>query len=131
MSRTFHRALCVSAAGVALIASALSVSAGEPSAIPMAAGKGLSLDIGNKHTMTYYEQKDGACSVTVVVASREGGTQGDDSPGTRIAAVVMPGTALRIDSSTAQSAEFFCGPGGRRMNARVFDREGYSKERKS
>lgn len=112
----------VAAAGIAL--------AGEPSAIPMTPGKGLSLDVGNKHTMTYYEQKDGACGITIVVAAIEGGMTGSDTPGTRISTTVMPGTAFRLDAANAQSAEFFCGPAGRKMNAKVFEREGYSKDGK-
>ena len=128
MSRTSFRLAMLMCAAAAVTASA---SAGEPSAIPMTPGKGLSLDVGAKHTMTYYDQKDGACGLTVVIAGIEGGVKGDDTPGTRITATVMPGTALRVDAAGDKSAEFFCGPDGRKMNARVFDREGYSKDKRS
>lgn len=128
MSRTAIRLAALMGAALAVTVSA---SAGDPSAIPMTPGKGLSLDVGPKHTMTYYEQKDGACGVTVVIAGVEGGVKGDDTPGTRVTATVMPGTALRIDAAGEKSAEFFCGPAGRKMNARVFDREAYTKDKKS
>lgn len=131
MGRTFRTLVSVSVAAAALAAGSLIATAGEGENVPLTPGKGLPLDIGNKHAVTYYTEKDGACSVTVVLSSKDGGVSGDDSPGTRVTALVVPGSRLLIDSSTPQSAEFFCGPGGRKMNARVFEREEYSKEKKS
>jgi hypothetical protein len=131
MGRALRTLVRISAAAAALSAGTLIATAGEGENVPLTPGKGLPLDIGNKHAVTYYTEKDGACSVTVVLSSKEGGVTGDDSPGTRVTALVVPGSRLQIDSSTAQSAEFFCGPGGRKMNARVFEREGYSKDKKS
>ncbi len=130
MGRTLQTLIRVSLAAAALAAASTLAMAGEEG-VPLTPGKGLPLDIGNKHAVTYYTEKDGACSVTVVLSSKDGGVTGDDSPGTRVTALVVPGSRLQIDSSTSQSAEFFCGPGGRKMNARVFEREGYSKDKKS
>jgi len=91
----------------------------------MSPGRGLSLDIGGKHAMSYFETKDSACKLTVVVADLAGGESGADSPGTRFVVAVRPGNGLQVDASAGQSAEFFCGPGGTKMNARVFDRAPY------
>jgi hypothetical protein len=129
MGRTLKTLVRVSIAAAALAAVSTLVIAGEGEDMPLTPGNGLPLDIGNKHAVTYYTEKDGACSVTVMLSSKDGGVSGDDSPGTRVIALVVPGSRLTIDSSTTQSAEFFCGPGGRKMNARVFEREGYSKEK--
>jgi hypothetical protein len=131
MGRTLRSLVSVSVAAAALAVVSSMAVAGEGENVPLTPGKGLPLDIGNKHAVTYYTEKDGACSVTVVLSSKDGGVSGDDSPGTRVTALVVPGSRLQIDSSTAESAEFFCGPAGRKMNARVFKREGYSKEKKS
>ncbi len=117
--------VCVAAAALAAVSSLAIAGGGEN--VPLTPGKGLPLDIGNKHAIAYYTEKDGACSVTVMLSSKDGGVSGEDSPGTRVTALVVPGSRMQIDSSTAQSAEFFCGPAGRKMNARVFEREGYSK----
>ncbi len=91
----------------------------------MAPGRGLSLDIGGKHAVGYFETRDNACHLTVVVADLSGGETGLDSPGTRFIVPVMPGRGVQLDASAGQSAEFFCGPGATRMNARVFDRAPY------
>lgn len=131
MGRTLRSLVSVSVAAAALAVVSSMAVAGEGENVPLTPGKGLPLDIGNKHAVTYYTEKDGACSVTVVISSKDGGASGDDSPGTRVTAMVVPGTKLQIDSSTPESAEFLCGPKGRKMNARVFKREGYSKEKKS
>lgn len=91
----------------------------------MAPRQGLSLDIGGKHAIGYFETKDNACYLTVVVADVAGGESGLDSPGTRFVVPVVPGRGVQVDASAGQSAEFFCGPGATRMNARVFDRAPY------
>lgn len=129
MGRTLRTLVCVSAAAASVAVFSGFAAAGQGENVPLTPGKGLPLDIGNKHAVTYYTEKDGACSVTVVISSKDGGVSGDDSPGTRVTALVVPGSRMQIDSSTAQSAEFLCGPGGRKMNARVFEREGYSKDK--
>lgn len=118
---------CAAAAALAAVSTLAIAAEGEN--VPLTPGKGLPLDIGNKHAVTYYTEKDGACSVTVVISSKNGGVSGDDSPGTRVTALVVPGSRMQIDSSTPESVEFLCGPEGRKMNARVFQREGYAKDK--
>jgi hypothetical protein len=90
----------------------------------MMPGHGLSLEIGGKHAVGYFETKNAACHLTVVLASADG-SEGSDSPGTRIVVPVLPGRGLQVDAANGRSAEFFCGPGAERMNARVFDRAPY------
>lgn len=121
------------AAGAALIGlgaiatSGLGASAERPAeATMMNPGQGLSLDVGGKHVVSYFEPKSELCSLTVVMADALGGATGTDSPGTRIIVPVAPGKALRIDAAErSQSAEFFCGPAGRKMAARIFERQPY------
>lgn len=111
-------------AGHVLADSAIKVDQGSKHEI-MSPGRGLSLDIGGKHAVGYFETRDNACHLTVVVADVTGGETGLDSPGTRIIVPVVPGRGVQLDASAGQSAEFFCGPGATRMNARVFDRAPY------
>jgi hypothetical protein len=91
----------------------------------MAPGRGLSLDIGGKHAVGYFESKDNACQLTVVLADVTGGESGLDSPGTRVVVAVLPGKGFQVDASAGKSAEFSCAPDATRMNARVFDRAPY------
>lgn len=109
------------------LAAGSAFSAETPSShnIVMTPGKGLSMDVGGKHTMSYFEPKEEMCNLTIVVAAVEGGMSGNDTPGTRINVQVTPGKALRLDSAQAKSAEFMCGPNGAKMSARLFDREAY------
>lgn len=117
-------ALAAAMMGVALAygASAHDVRNGDATLAP---GRGVSLEIGGKHAVGYFQTKDAACHLTVVVADAAGGEAGTDSPGTRFVVPVLPGRGFRIDASAGRSAEFFCGPGAATMTARVFDREAY------
>lgn len=129
MSKTIKRLAAVSvmgvlAAGAVFAEQAVKVDKGGLHEI-LVPGRGLSLDIGGKHAVGYFQTKDEACYLTVVVADASGGESGLDSPGTRFVVPVAPGKGVQVDASAGQSAEFFCGPGATRMNARVYDRAPY------
>lgn len=87
---------------------------------------GVSLDLGGKHAVGYFEAKGETCHLTVVLADVNGGETGD-TPGTRIVVPVLPGKTLQVDGGSGKSAVFACGPGASRMSARVFDRAPYAK----
>lgn len=91
----------------------------------MSPGHGVSLEIGGKHAIGYFEAKDEACHLTVVLADVNGGESGLDSPGTRIVVPVLTGRNLQIDASAGRSVEFSCAPGAGQMSARTFDRSPY------
>lgn len=124
----------VASAGVAAVTavtcSALAL-AGEPETIDVKPGKGLSLDVGPKHTMTYFEPKEGGCGLTVVVAAKEGGVTGLETPGTRFVVTVAKGSALQIDTTDSHSASFQCAPEGDHLHAKVFTREPHPKGKAS
>ncbi len=65
--------------------------AGEPEAIDVKPGKGLSLDGGPKHTMTYFEPKDGGCGLASVWRLRKAEVTGIETPGTVLASLSPPG----------------------------------------
>ena len=102
-----------------------SITRDGPQGTELMPGRGLSLEIGGKHAVGYFETKDSACNLTVVLAAADGGEDGRDSPGTRIVVPVLPGKNLLVDAADGKSAEFFCGPGGAKMTTRVFDRTPY------
>lgn len=116
-------------------ASALGAYAGMPGAdgsetqIVMTPGQGLPMDVGGKKLVGYYMQQEGACGLTIVLSESQmggmasGGTEGPH--GTRIVTEVIPGHKLRVDGNLNRAAEFLCGPEGRKMNARIYTREGY------
>lgn len=116
------------AAGVMGVLAAGAVFADSPTKSDftnMIPGHGVSLEIGGKHAVGYFQIKGDTCHLTVVVADANGGPEGADSPGTRFVIPVLPGKGIQVDSSSGQSAEFLCGQDGTEMNARVFDRLPY------
>lgn len=114
----------VLAAGAVFADSAVTAKLGSHYEIMMP-GRGLSLDVGDKRAVGYFQTRDEACYLTIVVADAAGGETGQDSPGTRFVAPVAPGRNVQLDTSAGRSAEFLCGPGGTRMSARVFNRTPY------
>ena len=113
----------VVAAGAALAGSGLPTDRGSDHEI-MSPKRGLSLAVGGKHTVSYFETLNNACHLTVMVADVEGDAFAA-GPGTRIVVPVSQGTGFKLDTATGASAEFFCGPGAEQMSARVYDRAPY------
>ncbi len=131
MTRILKTIAGTSIAAVALATSFALALAGEPEAIDVKPGKGLSLDVGPKHTMTYFEPKDGGCGLTIVIAAKEGGVTGLETPGTRFSVTVAKGSALQIDTTDSHSASFQCAPEGDHLHATVFTREPHPKGKAS
>ncbi|MCB1484265.1 MAG: hypothetical protein KDJ17_05155 [Hyphomicrobiaceae bacterium] len=121
----------------ALIGTGLSATAwaempgadGTETQIVMTPNKGLPLDVGGKRIVSYFQQQDNACGLTVVLSESEGGgvaAGGSEGPhGTRITTNVIPGQSLRLDGDKNSAAEFLCGPEGRKMNAHIYTRNAY------
>jgi hypothetical protein len=88
----------------------------------MAPGKGITFDIGAKHAVGYFLNHNGACDLTVVVATANDGEVSQDSPGTRFQVTVQPGATARIDAASGKTGEFVCASAADKMTARVVDR---------
>lgn len=113
-------------AGISTATSAFATDAHmQPTATVMLPGKALEMQIGDKHSISYFEPADQACGLTVVIADSKGTAAEMDAHGTRIYMPVAPGKAVRIDGTDKKTAEFICGPKGQKMSARVYDREAY------
>lgn len=131
MTRILTTMVGVAAATAIFAAGSASTFADEPGTIDVKPGKGLSLDVGPKHAMAYFEPKDGGCGLTVVVAAKEGGVTGLETPGTRFTVTVAKGAALQIDTTDSHSASFQCAPEGDHLQAKVFTREPHPKGKAS
>ncbi|MEQ1671730.1 MAG: hypothetical protein ABL893_12780 [Hyphomicrobium sp.] len=108
--------------------SGMAGSSGEETQIVMNPGQGLPMDVGGKRIVIVYTQDNGTCGLTMVFAESEAGGMakgGTDAPhGIRVSGNVQPGRSLRVDGELNRAAEFFCGPDGRKMNARIYTRDG-------
>jgi hypothetical protein len=120
-------ALSMAAATAAALASSIIAAAADmtPKATLMTAGKALELEIGDQHTISYFQPASDGCSLTVVIAAGQTGEGGQEAHGTRINLPIAPGKTVRIDGTQRRSADFVCGPMGKKMNAKVYDREPY------
>lgn len=127
MSKAITRvAGAVAAASAALLSAGLAVAVdAEPHAFMMSPGKALELQIGDHHSISYFQPGSDACSLTVVMASSLAKAAEAEAHGTRIVVPVAPGRAMHIDGTDKQTAEFFCGPGGQKMTARIYNRKTY------
>lgn len=102
---------------------------GNETQVVMKPGQGLPLDVGGKRVVSYYTQEGAVCGLAIVLAQSEmggmanGGTEGPQ--GLRVTTQVAPGSQLRIDGDLNRTAEFMCGPDGRKMNAHIYTRAGY------
>ncbi len=114
--------VCGAAACVSSVASATDMS---PKATLMSPGKALELQIGDQHAVTYFQPGKDGCQLTVVIADGQPGEGGQEAHGTRLVLPVAPGKTVRVDGTQKKSADFVCGPKGKKMNAKVFDRESY------
>lgn len=120
-------ALSVAAAAAALVVSTAIAAAADmsPKATPMTPGKALELQIGDQHTISYFQPAADGCALTVVIAAGQKDEGGQEAHGTRFTLPIAPGKTMRIDGTQRRSADFVCGPQGEKMNAKVYDREPY------
>ena len=94
-------ALSMAAATAAALASSIIAAAADmtPKATLMTAGKALELEIGDQHTISYFQPASDGCSLTVVIAAGQTGEGGQEAHGTRINLPIAPGKTVRIDGT--------------------------------
>lgn len=80
------------------------------------------LEFGSKRALGYFLDTNGACQLTVVLSSASDRAEAEASSGTRVQVSIQPGSGARFDTAEGKTGEFFCGPAGARMNARVLGR---------
>lgn len=69
--------------------------------------QGFTGDFGSKHLVGYFDAKDGACAMTLVLADR---VDPDLAPGTgvQVRFDVAPGTGARLDSGEGEQVAIDC-----------------------
>lgn len=117
----------------AAVCASNAASAGDmsPKATLMSPGKALELQIGDQHAVTYFQPGKDGCQLTVVIADGQPGEGGQEAHGTRLVLPVAPGKTVRVDGTQKKSVDFVCGPKGKKMNAKVYDRESYNATAKT
>ena len=122
-SRSFAHAVVFGLVGAASIVQATALatadeSTGVRTVKPLA---GISLAVGSKRMVGYFEANSGECALTVLVAP---GMVGDDLPSyspVRLIQTIAPGQTATVDTPEGKSLEFGCKPRATAMTVRVLD----------
>jgi hypothetical protein len=92
--------------------------------------KGLMLDVGSKHTVSYFTADDGLCNLTLVVGEKANEEGDHGSVGARVRMAIEQGKSARIETAEGKSLEFACARDAQSMSVRTLDLVAYSAARK-
>lgn len=115
--------LTCSVIAMATLATLVPVQAQGPkilTATVLSAFEAANVDLGSKHAMGYYANRNGRCRLTLMMSEDGLEKASTDGSAARLSLVVNPGATARVESVEGKSAEFFCGPGARRMIVKTF-----------
>ncbi len=91
--------------------------------------RGLMLDVGSKHTVSYFTAEDGRCNLTVVVGEKFDETAGNASVGARVRVSIERGKSAVIETAEGKSLQFSCAAYASRMSVNTLDVVAYSDPR--
>jgi hypothetical protein len=110
--------------GVLAIANLGAVQAGDSSQSwsPLKPLYAASFDVGRKHVLSYFLNKNGRCDLTTMVTDRpDEATEGDEIPTLatiRIKATIHGGKSARFDTAEGKSLEYVCATDAQAMSVR-------------
>lgn len=87
----------------------------------------VSVHLGSKHGIGYFEQDGKVCQLTLVVSEEPRGDVIPDVTPSRFKVAVAPGKAARFDSGEGTALQFFCGPGAMAMTVEPVKQVAYAK----
>lgn len=114
------RYIATALGGALALAAATPVSAADSwSAMTMKPLMATSLDAGGAHVVSYFQNVDGACRLTLMMAdAAEGGAR---TPA-RVQLTVAPGRSANVDDADGKSSRFTCLKSAEAMNVIRVDR---------
>lgn len=74
----------------------------------MQPGHVMSLKLGSKQTVTYFEKTGGSCTLTIMVGEAEAHIGSQYISATRVKVSLDPGKTTNIDNAQGQSLRFMC-----------------------
>jgi hypothetical protein len=106
--------------GVALLSSETYARAGEDvrTARPT---QGVVLDVGSKHTVSYFVPEEGRCNLTLMVGEKADENGENASVGARFRVAIEAGKSARIETAEGRSLEFSCAEGASQMSVRPLE----------
>lgn len=126
MITAMNRVALVAVAGVFLSAATGWAAAGDNTIRTAGPGKGLVLDVGSKHTVSYFQAEDGKCNLTLMVGEKATDDGDMGSVGARIRVAIDGGKNARIETAEGRSLVFACAQGASAMSVKALDVVAYS-----
>ena len=90
---------------------------------------GISLHVGSKHAVGYFEPADGVCELTLVVGEEPGAEEVLAVAPTRFRASVKAGQHVRFDTGEGKELAFYCGPAATAMSVETMQQTAYTSVR--
>ncbi len=87
---------------------------------------GISLHVGSKHAVGYFEPADGVCELTLVVGEEPGAEEVLAVTPTRFRASVKAGQHVRFDTGEGKELAFYCGPAATAMSVETMQQTAYT-----
>jgi hypothetical protein len=88
--------------------------------------RGLMLDVGSKHTVSYFVPDEGKCNLTLMVGEKADANGDNSSVGARVLVSIEGGKNTRIETAEGKSLEFTCSQGAASMSVRALEVLAYS-----
>ena len=108
---------------------AIETSAAEEARATFKPLHGISLHVGSKHAVGYFEPADGVCELTLVVGEEPGAEEVLAVAPTRFRASVKAGQHVRFDTGEGKELAFYCGPAATAMSVETMQQTAYTSVR--
>jgi hypothetical protein len=92
----------------------------------VAPARGLMLDVGSKHTVSYFVSDEGKCNLTLMVGEKADDNGDHSSVGARVRVSIEGGKAAVIETAEGKSLQFTCAAGATSMSVRPLEVLAYS-----
>ncbi len=126
MTTAMKRVALVAVAGLSLWGAAKSAIAGEAQVWTARQAQGLVLDVGSKHTVSYFLADGGKCNLTLMVGEKANEDGDNSSLGARLRVAIDAGKSARIETAEGRSLEFGCAADASALSVTPLDVVAYS-----
>lgn len=89
----------------------------------------ISLHVGTKHGVGYFEPVSGACELTLVIGDEPKAEAISDARSARFRASVRAGQRVRFDTGEGRELAFYCGPAATAMSVETMQQTAYTPTR--
>jgi hypothetical protein len=101
-------------------------AAAEPSQKTFKPLHGISVHVGSKHAVGYYQAEGGVCELTLVVGEEPGAEEVLAVTPARFRASVKAGQHVRFDTGEGKELAFYCGPTATAMSVETMQQTAYT-----